>query len=113
MVEVLGSFGNNLMVPSSATNIVLVHSGHFGFPRPAQNLSQEFLERLPIVRFPSRRQDLRLAFRKARMVKYGFGPGALLHQLKFHNRVDARSPAARSPSLHDSLVRHMLDVSLP
>src|SRR6266436_7955707 len=44
------------------------------------------------------------------MVKCDLGPGALLHQLKFRNRVDARSPAARSPSLHDSLVRHEFDV---
>ncbi len=41
---------------------------------PPQNLSQEFLERLPIVRFPSCRQVFRRAFRKTRMVKYDLGP---------------------------------------
>src|SRR5579863_10714877 len=61
------------------------------------------LERLPIVRFPSRRQNLRLAFGKAGMVKYDLGSGTLRHELKFRNRVDAGSPAARSPGLHDSL----------
>src|ERR1700735_2191357 len=45
------------------------------------------------------------------MVKYDPGPGALLHQLKSRNRVDARWPAARSPSLHDSLVRYKFDLS--
>src|ERR1700720_3756870 len=43
------------------------------------HLRQEFLERLPIVGFPSRSQDFRLPFRKARMVKYDPGPGALPH----------------------------------
>jgi hypothetical protein len=37
-----------------------------------QHLSQEFRERLPIVRFPSRSQDFRLAFRKAGVVTSSF-----------------------------------------
>ena len=45
------------------------------------------------------------------MVEYDPGPGALLHQLKFRNRVDAGRPAARSPGLHDSLVRYKFDLS--
>jgi len=45
------------------------------------------------------------------VVKYDLGPGALLHELKLRNRIDARSPAARSPGLHDSLVGHEFDVS--
>ena len=45
------------------------------------------------------------------MVKYDLGPGALLHELELRNRIDARSPAACSPGLHDSLVRHKFDVS--
>src|SRR5260370_1092894 len=45
------------------------------------------------------------------MVKYDLGPGALLHELELRDRIDARSPAARSPGLHDSLVRHKFDVS--
>ena len=40
------------------------------------------------------------------MIKYDFGPGALLHEFELRNRIDARTPAARSPSLDDSLVRH-------
>ncbi len=44
------------------------------------------------------------------MVKYDLGPGALLHELELRNRVDARSPAARSPRLHDTLVRDKLDM---
>ena len=78
---------------------------------PPRNLRQEFSERLPIMSFPSRSQDFRLAFRKAGMVKYDFGSGALLHELEPRNRIDARSPAARSPGLHDALVRHKFDVS--
>src|ERR1700733_349645 len=79
--------------------------------RFAWRLRQEFLDRLPIVRFPSRSQAFRFAFWKTRMVKYDLGPRALLHKLEPRNRIDARSPAARSPGLHDSLVRHKLDVS--
>ena len=79
--------------------------------RYARRLGQEFLERLPIVCFPSRSQGFRLALRKTRMVKYDFGSGALLHEFEFRNRIDARGPAARSPGLHDSLVRHQFDVS--
>ena len=45
------------------------------------------------------------------MVKYDLGSGALLHELELRNRIDARSPAARSPGLHDALVRHKFDVS--
>src|ERR1700726_2764784 len=45
------------------------------------------------------------------MVKYDLAPGALLHELELRNRIDAWSPAARSPGLHDSLVRHKFDVS--
>src|ERR1700693_6250336 len=52
-----------------------VSSAPFALLRLAKNLRQEFRERLPIVRFPSRRQDFRFAFRKACMVKYDFGPG--------------------------------------
>src|SRR5208282_1820186 len=74
-------------------------------------LRQEFLDRLPIVGFPSRSQGFRLALRKARMVKYDPGPGALLHDFKLRDRVHTRSPAAGSPSLHNSLVRHKFDVS--
>src|SRR5580693_1305076 len=74
-------------------------------------LRQEFVKRLPIVRFPSRSQDLRFAVRKARMVEYDPGPRALLHQFEPRNRIDARSPAAGSPGLHDSLARHKFDLS--
>src|SRR5580700_6093402 len=73
-------------------------------------LPQEFVNRLPIVRFPSRSQDLRFAVRKARLVKYDLGPRALLHQLEPRNRIDARSPAAGSPGLHDSLPQHKFDL---
>src|SRR5947209_2235387 len=45
------------------------------------------------------------------MVKYDLGPGALLYEFEFRNRVDTRCPLARSPRLHDSLVRHKFDVS--
>lgn len=38
------------------------------------------------------------------MVKYDLGPGALGHKLELRNRIDTRSPATRSPGLHDSLV---------
>src|ERR1700728_3554132 len=79
--------------------------------RYAQRLLQEFLDRLPIVCFPSRSQNFRLAFRKARMIEHDLGPGALHHELELRNRIDAWSPAARSPGLHDSLVRHKFDLS--
>jgi hypothetical protein len=55
------------------------------FLRSAQNLSQEFLERLPIVSFPSRSQDFCLALRKARVVEYDLGPGAMFHELELRN----------------------------
>jgi hypothetical protein len=45
------------------------------------------------------------------MVKYDSAPGTLLDQFKLRNRINARRPAARSPSLHDSLTRHKFDVS--
>src|SRR4029077_9141646 len=62
------------------------------------------------MRFPSRCQGFRITFRKARMVENDLGPGALLHQIELRNRIDARRPAARSPGLHDSLVRYKFDV---
>ena len=45
------------------------------------------------------------------MVKNDLGPRALLHELELRNRVGARIPAARSPGLDDSLVRHEFDVA--
>ena len=45
------------------------------------------------------------------MVKYDPGPGTLRYELEFGNRIHARSPAAGSPGLHDSLVRHKFDLS--
>lgn len=110
MVEVLGTFGDNLMVSSTATKIVLVLRPVPIAVSRAENLSQEFPERLPIVRFPSRSQDFCIAFRKARMIKDDLGSGALLDQLELRNRIDAPRPAPRSPGLHDSLVGHKFDV---
>jgi hypothetical protein len=49
------------------------------------HLGQEFRERLPIVSFPSRSQDFRLALGKTRMVKYNLGPGALFRELELRN----------------------------
>src|SRR5580700_8589868 len=74
--------------------------------RSAERLGQQFLERLPIVLLPSGSQNFSLALRKTRMVKYDLGSGALLHQLELRNRIDAWMPAASSPGLHDSFVRH-------
>src|ERR1700687_1196107 len=76
----------------------------------SRRLSQRLLERLPIVRFPSRRQVFPLALGKARMVKHDHSSGALFHELELRNRVDAWFPATRSPGLDDSLVRHQIDV---
>jgi hypothetical protein len=45
------------------------------------------------------------------MVKYDLSPGALLHELELRNRIDARSPTARSPGLNDSLVWYKFDLS--
>src|ERR1700679_3861143 len=45
------------------------------------------------------------------MVKYDLAPDVLLHEFEFRNRVDPRRPPARSPRLHDTLVRHKFDVS--
>jgi hypothetical protein len=45
------------------------------------------------------------------MVKYDLGPGTLLHELELRYRIDARIPAARSPGLHDSFVRHKFNMS--
>jgi hypothetical protein len=54
---------------------------------------------------------LPFSLQKASMVKDNFGAGALLGELEPHNRVDARIPVDDTPSLHNSLVRHKLDVS--
>jgi len=45
------------------------------------------------------------------MVKHDLGSGALLHEFELRNRIDAGRPAASSPGLDDSLVRHEFDVS--
>jgi len=45
------------------------------------------------------------------MVKYDLGSGVLLHELELGNRIDARIPATRSPSLYDSFVRHKFHLS--
>src|SRR5579863_2513644 len=71
------------------------------------------LERLPIVRFPSRRQNLRLAFGKAGMVKYDLGSGTLRHELKFRNRVDAGEPSRRFARRARFPVRCKFDVRSP
>src|SRR5438876_9957097 len=79
--------------------------------RVSGRLSQEFLERFPIVTLPTLRQVFSQTFGKARMVKNNLGPGTLLGEREFSYRVDARLPAAHTPSLHNSLVRHKFDVS--
>src|SRR6267142_3669359 len=73
-------------------------------------LAQEFLERLPIIPFPSRGQVFRLPEGKAGMIKHNLGPVALLHKFEFRDRVVTRIPATRSPGLDDSLVRHKFDL---
>ena len=72
------------LVPRSATDIVLALR-RYAFLRLPQILGQEFLEWLPIVSFPSRSQDFCLAVRKARMVKYDLGAGAMFHELELRN----------------------------
>src|SRR5437870_13669731 len=69
-------------------------------------LTQEFLQRLPIINLPALRKVFRIALGKSSMVKHYLCPRALFYQLKSRNRVISRIPATRSPSLDDSLVRH-------
>jgi len=78
--------------------------------RYAQYLSQEFLKRLPIVGFPTRRQVFPQAPGETGMVKNDLGPGALLREHELRNRVNARIPATHAPCLYDSLVGHEFDV---
>src|ERR1700687_4479498 len=80
-------------------------------PAPAgKHLSKKFLERLPIVAFPSCRQVIRIAFGKSSMVKHDPRPRSLFHKLKPRNRVNARGPTARPPGLDNTFIRHKLDL---
>ena len=63
--------------------------GQHAFKDVTLCVNQEFLERIPIVRFPARCETLRVAFREAGMIKYDFGFAALFHEFELHNRVDA------------------------
>src|SRR5271155_670517 len=74
-------------------------------------LDKEFLDRLPVVGFPSGGQGFGLAFRKAGMVEYDLGAGALLHEFELRNGIDAERPAAGAPGLHDALVWNEFDVT--
>src|SRR5882724_7376755 len=74
------------------------------------SLSQEFLQRLPIIHFPSRGQMVRVALGKPCVVKHDLGPGALFHKRKLRNGISAGIPAARSPHLDDSFVWYQLDL---
>src|SRR5712692_1892968 len=76
----------------------------------AAKLTQEFLQRFPIIHFPSRRQMFPLALGKAAMVKNNLGSGTLLHKLEFRDRINAWVPAARSPRLNNPLARHKFEV---
>src|SRR5712692_11453890 len=73
-------------------------------------LTQEFLQRFPIIYFPSLRKVLRLTLGKTAMVKNNLGSGTLLHKLEFRDRINAWVPAARAPCLDDSFVWHKFDV---
>src|SRR5712692_10090814 len=53
---------------------------------------------------------LPIALGKSAMVKDNLGPPALLYELEFRDRINPRIPASRAPCLHDSLVRHELDM---
>src|ERR1700675_585716 len=106
------------MAPAASIRAPRLANSQFG-PRPpvrllrplcTQALSQQFLERFPIMGFPARRQVLRRALREAGMVEDDLGPGALLDELKPGNREDTRIPTARAPRLHDAHVPHEFDV---
>ena len=45
------------------------------------------------------------------MFEDDLGPRSLLHEREVGNRVEARVPAARSPGLDDSLVRHKFNLT--
>src|SRR5580765_6808312 len=77
----------------------------------AGELTQVFLQRLPIVCFPPDCQVFRCPIREACMIKTQFGSGTLLRELELNNRVDPWRPANLAPSLDQSLVGCHLDMS--
>src|ERR1700675_3219499 len=106
------------MAPAASIRAPRLANSQFG-PRPpvrllrplcTQALSQQFLERLPIMGFPARRQVLRRALREAGMVKDDLGSSPLLDELEPGNREDTRIPATRTPGLDDSHSGNEFDV---
>jgi hypothetical protein len=68
------------------------------------SLSEDFSQRLEVMRFPSGREAVEVAFRETRVIQNHHGSGTLRFQLKLDDRVDARVPMGGTPGLHDSLV---------
>src|SRR5260370_18787441 len=78
---------------------------------PPWRLGQIFLQRLPIVPFPSRRQILPQALKETCVIKYEFRAGAFLGQLEFNNRANTGILIDDAPGFDNSLVAHKLDMS--
>src|SRR2546429_8353125 len=74
-------------------------------------LTQEFLQRLPIINLPALRKVFRIALGKSSMLKHYPCPRALFYQLKSRNRVISWIPSTCSPRLDDSFVRHKFQLS--
>src|SRR5260370_42570346 len=66
---------------------------------------------MPVVRLPARRETLRVACRKARVVEHELGAGPLRYQLEPRDGIGAGLPASGPPRLHDARVGHELDVT--
>ena len=73
--------------------------------------SQIFLERLPVMRPPSRCQVRGCALGEAGMIEAKFRFGLLLVELESHHRIKTRRPISFAPCLHDALVGNKLDVA--
>src|ERR1700733_10968028 len=73
-------------------------------------LTQEFLQGLPIVVVPSPFQVVEVSFGKTFVVQDHKRSASRWFELKFCNGIDAGVPMSGPPRLHDSLVRNQLDV---
>jgi len=70
-----------------------------------------FFQRLPISQVPTRIEVPEIALWEACVVQNDGGFGVPLFQFKFHERINARIPVRRTPSLYDTLVRHQFYIS--
>ena len=58
----------------------------------------------------TRKEALAIAVWESPVVKNELGSRAAIREFELHNRVDARFPVRRTPSLDNSLIAHKLDL---